>query len=193
MKRSQKGYNLALIIVVIAVLGVIFAGWNVISKKNSRNQDASNNTVTGTKPSELNNSNPTFPTENQYLNIPEAGIKIKLSNNILDAYYFISSKKDTNNLPVIYLSTHSLDTYPDCKASNDTSGIAAVATFKKGDTDPVVGDFSTAYPDSPLIKNLYYYTDAIQFDCTQQKNEDKFTQVRNELSSAYKNIESLSQ
>ncbi len=194
---DQKGFSGLeglLILVIVGIIGGV--GWFVYNSqkktastldKTSQSQGEPQKTVSKATP-------PTQQTASQsdYLNIKELGIRFKLTNNIKDAYYYVSSNKDSNNITTVYVSTHSVDAYPGCQASkNNGAGIAAIATYYQGETSPVAGDYSTTFPRAPKIGDLYYYIAGNQYDCTEQKNTDLYTKIHQEFMDAYTTIEKL--
>jgi Tfp pilus assembly protein PilV len=202
LQNNQSGFGIVevlLLIVLVAMIGG--AGYYVYAAQQKTKSTLDSAAISQSEPQKAAKKSTaatqsvtttTSPNASatKYLNVAELGIRIKLASNIQDAYYIISSKKDENGLPWVNLSAHSLDAYPNCKATTDT-GMASLGTFKQGDTDPVQGNFSTAYPDAPKINNLYYYASAIQYDCTQQKDSANYSTVRKELVDTYKTVEKI--
>jgi len=127
----------------------------------------------------------------QYLTIKELGIRFKLSAAIEDAYYAVKPNTIVNSKPVIALYMHSLDTYRLCAPAGDPDGVAGIATFTPGQTDPVHGDFATSFPNAPLINRLHYFIENEQFDCSQggSRNMDAISQA---FKAAYPTIEAYS-
>jgi Tfp pilus assembly major pilin PilA len=188
-KQSNQGGFAAVELVLIIVVIVLLAAVGYLVYKNQHKTT----TVTATTKSAAVATPVTTPKADttKYLNITELGVRIKLTANIQDAYYALSTKTYNNGLPWVYLSVHSLDNYSGCKATPEQPGLASVGTFKQGDTDPVTGDYSKAYPDAPKIGDLYYDVNGNQYDCTLQKDYVLYTNARTELLGAYKTIEKI--
>lgn len=129
----------------------------------------------------------------KYLNVPELGVRMKLTYNTEDAYYVIRQPVVAGGQPFAHLTTHSLDQYQGCSlsASNMYDGIAYIASFTKGQTDPVVGDYATAFPKAPLINGRYYYTGRGQYDCTNGNASSLLSNASHDFVNAYQTIESI--
>lgn len=184
-KHSQAGFGtfeVILIILIVAALG--FAGWLVWDK--NKKDDSKSSTETTTQ-SSTNNSN---ETEAQYLTIKELGIKMKLTSDILDAYYVVGATNSADEANA-RLSTRALDAYPACKPSSTEAGVAVIGSFKQGESSPVVGDYMTAYPKAPKIGDKYYYITGDQYDCTMRQDPALHDKVRKAFLDAYSTIEKL--
>ncbi len=194
MKNNQKGFSLIeaiLVFAIIAALGGV--GWFVYQSKNKTNQSLDKSAKAQNEPQKTpyGTDKSSQKETTQYLNITELKIRFKLTENTKDAYYHVSSNKDPNGIPYVYLSTHSLDAYAGCQASVDNSGVAAVGSFHDGESDEIVGDYLTAYPAAQKVNDLRYYIQGNQYDCTEQNKSDLYTQVRKDFISQYKTIEKL--
>lgn len=124
----------------------------------------------------------------KYLTIPEFGIRMKLTYNTQDAYYQISNSPVTHQPAFVRLTVHALDAYAGCSLSQD--GIAAIGSFTKGESDPVVGDYGKAYPLAPLIDGKYYYVARGQYDCTLGNASALLSDATHDFVNAYSTIES---
>lgn len=126
-------------------------------------------------------------TEN-FLEIPEYGIKFELTENIKDAYYL----PQTASKGYIYLKVHSLDSEEKCKS--DPSSTAAIA--RQGKNDPIPFDlsydeFKTRFSGAE-IGNYYYYIDLAQYACADSPTGRALLEkVRKEFSAASKTITAL--
>lgn len=181
-KHNQKGFGLVEALLITIAAGIVgFGGYYVwhIQHKNS--------TTSTSTPSKSPSTSATMPTSvpaqstQKFLTINEWGVRLKLNDTISDAYYFIPE-----NGKFVSLSVRSLNN-TDCKATAETDndvgvlkypGIAAIGTFKAGETSPIEGDYRTAYPKSPLIDDKYYYVTGNQYDCTKGSAYDLYQKVR---------------
>jgi hypothetical protein len=96
-----------------------------------------------------------------------------------------------NGKPVIALYLHSLDSYPLCTLAKNSDGVAAIATYIPGQTDPIHGDFSVSVPNAPLINELHYYIENAQFDCSDDAGSN-MTAMSQAFTAAYPTIEAYS-
>lgn len=124
----------------------------------------------------------------KYLNVPELGIRIKLTYNTQDAYYGIRNSTVSGQPPFVLLSVHALDKYSGCTTSQNNDGVAGISTFTKGETDPVYGDFGKTFPSAPLINGRYYFVTGDQYDCTERGASALHSNVRHDFINAYSTI-----
>ncbi|HEU4966451.1 MAG TPA: hypothetical protein VFT53_03135 [Candidatus Saccharimonadales bacterium] len=127
----------------------------------------------------------------KYLNIPELGIRMKLTYNTQDAYYAIRNSSVQGQPPYVLLSVHSLDQYLGCTTSQNNDGVAGISTFTKGETDPVYGYYGKTFPDAPLINGRYYFVTGDQYDCTEGGASALHSDVRGDFIKAYSTIEAI--
>jgi hypothetical protein len=73
-------------------------------------------------------------------------------------------------------------------ADSENAGIASIGSFKSGDSDPVHGDFRTAYPDAPEIAGYFYFVGGNHYDCTEGKARDLYGQARSDFIKSYSAI-----
>jgi type II secretory pathway pseudopilin PulG len=129
MKSNKKGFTLVevllLIIAFSLIVGIGFYVYNA-NKEDSQASSDTNGKVTETDKQSV--------PQKKYLKIKELGVKVELSDDIADAYYYV------NSTGYAYLSTRYFDTIKDfegCTASagvsGDGGGIAAVSSAKVGD------------------------------------------------------------
>lgn len=154
-KLNQKGMvgavEILLIVLVIGVLG--FVGWRVYDSKSEPSASETNT------PSATTEETETEEVANEYLEIPEFGVKIKLTPEIEDAYYVM----ETNDAGQQYasLSTQSVtDINEGCAADADVS-FGMVGYFTDPDATEVVFSQSTtnreAFPDAVMVDGKYYF------------------------------------
>jgi hypothetical protein len=197
MKNNQQGIAVLALIASIVLIGlIVFSGYVVINKQSNKTAKSSSLATTQNlhkkSGSQQNEAKQTDTTENtDFLFIKEAGIKIPLTANTKDAYYVISPQDSAGKPPSVKLSVHSLDGYPNCKATTDQGGIAGIFTFKEGDSNEVMGDIHTMYRQAPKIGDYYYAIDASQYDCTDGKNTELYSKAKHELADQYSNIQKL--
>lgn len=127
MTKGQKGFSAVeglLILIIVVLVGTV--GWYVGSSTKEANDTLNNATATSTSTPSKTSVSPS------YLVIKEKGIKFKLSNQIKDAYYHVSSDG------YIYLSLHRFDSMKGaegCAATDDGLGILALVSGKVGAED----------------------------------------------------------
>lgn len=193
-KRNQSGFSVIAVLLVILVVAVLAATGFVVYQHHKTTSAKStadtSQSQTTTKSQDTTSTQPAQATT-QYLTIPEQGIRIKLTANTEDAYYSIRNSPVTGQPPFVLLSVHSLDAYPGCGTSQGNDGIAGISTFTKGETDPVVGNFMTAFPNAPQIGGLYYYVDGSQYDCTEGKASTIYSNAKHDFIDAYSTIEKM--
>jgi len=124
----------------------------------------------------------------KYLDIPELGIRVKLTYNTAGAYYAVRNSSAQGQPPYALLSVHSLDQYSGCTTSQRNDGVAGISTFTKGETDPVYGDFGKTFPNAPLINGRYYFVTGDQYDCTEGGASALHSNVRHDFINAYSPI-----
>lgn len=175
-KLNSKGFTPLHILLVLVIVGIVGGtGWYVYSDKKAANKSAQNQQQSGAQ-----NNSPT--SEKKYLEIPEMGLKIELSEKIEDAYYAMNSGGWA------YLSVYAFDSYANCKANSET-GMAAVASGKVGDDN-----FGEPFTEAELeergtkIGDKYYWIDLAQSDCSADTNgengDPNFDAVRNSFTQA---------
>ena len=75
-----------------------------------------------------------------------------------------------------------------CAPADNPDGVAGIATFTPGQTDPVYGDFDTTFPSAPLIGGLHYYIVNEQFDCS-EGGSNNMSAISRAFKAAYPTIE----
>jgi len=124
--------------------------------------------------------------EQKYLDIPEFGVKLPLSENISDAYY-VTSPKYTN---FVYLKVHSLDNEPQCKS--DDSSTAALTRVGKDEINQMDNKKYSERYSGTTIGNYFYFIDLAQYVCAESsKGITKLDSVRKAFQDASQTIESL--
>lgn len=165
--HHQKGFTLVeglLVVLIVAALGA--GGWYMYSR--SQSNDTASTTSVQQKPK---------ASAKAYLAIPEAGIRLPLTEAIKDAYYSVRSEGDNK---YIHLSTRYFDNLKGFEAcrSNATSGeqgLAVVDSAKVGD-DHFGGPWTQAdleaFPNTK-IGDMYYWITGAQAVCW---NPDAFSE-----------------
>lgn len=124
--------------------------------------------------------------EQKYLDIPEFGVKLPLSENISDAYY-VTSPKYTN---FVYLKVHSLDNEPQCKSDN--SSTAALTRVGKDEINQMDNKKYSERYNGTTIGNYFYFIDLAQYVCAESsKGITKLDSIRKAFQDASQTIESL--
>lgn len=176
MKKNQKGFTLEYLLFA-GVIVVIVAAAIVLALSHHKKT----NTASSTR------QNSQTQTSQKFLDIKELGVRFKLSTSIDSAYYQVKSSS-RNGKPIIALYLHSLDAYSSCAPDNNLDGVAEVLTYTPGTTDPVVGNYSTSYPNAPLIDGLYYYIANEQSDCSKGQASN-MSAIGQAFTAAYPTIE----
>lgn len=194
MLKNSKGIA-ALEIVVISAVVLLLAGasWYFVSANQKPAKQQTENIQTSAPKDKATKENLSEKAAaNEYLKVPEMGIKLKLTENTKDAYYRLSERKDENGRPeYAMLSTKSLDAFPECTAYANHQGIASISKFKPGATDPVHGNFSESYPDAATIDGYGYFIAGNQYDCTMGKATELYAAVKKAFLESYPDIEPL--
>lgn len=186
MKLNKKGFTLVEVLLVIIALSLIVGvGFYVY---NSNKEDPQASSDTNTKVVETDKQP---VSQEKYLKIKELGVKIELSDDIADAYYYV------NSTGYAYLSTHYFDNIKDfegCTASGgaggDGGGIAAVSNAKVGDDH-----FGEAWTEDQLksisdtkIGDTYWWVEPSNGICWNQdtvaednKNVQRFSDTKRAL------------
>ena len=191
-KLNNKGFGLVGVLAVIVVLAVAGGvGTYVYHKHHKTNSTNSSSTSSNTgSTGKSGSSGDSTPPQQNYLVVKELGIRFKLSSVISTAYYTVKSSTQ-NGKPVIALYLHSLDSYPQCTPAQNSAGVAEIASFTPGQTDPVAGDFGTSYPNAPLINGLHYYIANEQYDCSGGKASN-MPAISQAFTAAYPTVEAYS-
>ena len=134
-KNNESGFSAVEIVMVIVIVGLIGAVGYLVYK----NQHKTTKTVVVTKAVKGPASKTTSSSLNSgsqagaasiltvslpaYMGVKESAIKIQLTSQISDAYYF-------NNGATILISVHSLDNIPGCIANNsiNSGGVVALSS-----------------------------------------------------------------
>ena len=136
LHHEESGFGTIETILVIIIVGIIgFTGWFVWDSS-QKTSDSLNSTVKSTEASATAKKSSATPTPKsaaatgKYLELPEWGVKFKLSANIEDAYYDKSASVSENN--GFNLRVHSLDAENDCKTGS--ASVASIARVDKSVT-----------------------------------------------------------
>jgi hypothetical protein len=147
---SRNGFTLIEALLIIIALGVITGvGFYVYNSVRPNEQTTTATTQQATQTA-----------TKKYLRIPEAGIKLELTDSIKDAYYVVGDGG------YIYLSTRYFDAVPGfekCKATSEypTSGVLGLEIAKVG--DPSLGgswtqaELEALDPKPQKIDETYYW------------------------------------
>lgn len=188
LHKSQRGFSsIELLLLLLLILLLIFLGWYVWSQKDKNKPESSNNTPAKTeqKKQEPAKAPASAPT---YLKIPEWGIKVKLSDNIKDAYY---DKNISTDMEAFSLRVKSLDNEADCK--NGAQSVAAI--FKVGKNQPDPQDETKTYPETQkgvTIGNDFYFINVAQYYCSEDKGvQTTLDKIRTAFTQASSQIEKL--
>lgn len=169
MKLNKKGFTLVeILLVIIAVTLVTGVGYYVLQ--------ANQNNKAETKP-----STPSTPASaKKYLEVKDLGIKFELTEDIKDAY-----------VSGAYLSIRHFDNlkgFENCRADQDSLGIAAVEHAKVGDDR-----FGSPWTEAELnqtaqakLGDTYYWVSKGQAACYDYENVPGTSQDIEKLSQATK-------
>lgn len=197
-KLNNKGFGFIGVLAVIVVLAAAGGAGAYVYHKNHKAKPAGNTSSSSRQSTQAGSTNtstgkgsgPGTPSQQNYLVVKELGIRFKLAPDISSAYYAVKSSSQ-NGKPVIALYLHSLDSYPQCTPAQNDAGVAEIETFTPGQVDPVAGDFSSSYPNAPLINGLHYYIANEQYDCSDGRASN-FSAIRQAFRTAYPTIEAYS-
>ncbi len=184
--KSKILILVGIIVVLILLSGAYFLGKNSVSNNLIVNNPSPTNSPTTTITA---TPTTTSAQTKNFLEIPEYGVKIALSENIKDAYYL----PETATKGYIYLKVHSLDLEAQCK--KDNSSTAAISRLGKNDQVPyemTYEEFTTQRATGVTIEDYFYYIDLAQYSCAETKaGQALLEKVRKEFSEAAKTIEKL--
>lgn len=190
MKKNEQGTSiieLLLILLILIILGLL--GWYIWQAKKDnkpKGSDASTPSSIPASKTEAQKKADTSQPAALYLKIPEWGIKIKLTDDIKDAYYDAAKQPDAFNLRV-----KSLDSETDCK----TGDLSVAAIFKVGKDEKYPQDETKTYAEAQkgvVIGDSFYFTGVAQYSCTQNAGyQTLLTKVRTAFTNASAVIEKL--
>lgn len=164
MKKDQKGFTLVEGIIVLAVILLIGGvGYYMYARQNS---DAAQTTESAKTNQQTTDKKEAGNSTQKYLDIPEAGVRLALTDSTKDAYYTVSEEGN------IYLSIHYFDKlkgFEGCTsdAMNGKQGIAALDHAKVGDDrfgSPWTQAGLEEFPNSK-ISDTYYWIAGSQAAC----------------------------
>ena len=196
-KTNQTGFaavEAVLIVVILAILGG--TGWFVWHSKQATDASLTNtaNSQPGIakKPAAPTSTKPvsSTATAQKYLVIKEWGVRMKLTDNLKDAYYVI--KPDTSSSA--FLSLQSLTAVaPECAPDKISVGVLFRQTTAEHDT--TVSEQTAPYGDV-RIGNYYYGYVGAQAGCFDSSNtaaENLFNslQPRSGFATAEKSLEAV--
>ena len=189
MRKNQRGFGgLAILLVILALVATVGAGYYVWQNQNKKDKTAAQSTA------QTDQSTPTPPTaqtvaDKNVIEIKELGIKITVPDSIKDLTYTYKTSKaaDDREMLVAYFSTQKLTNLDDKCSSSVNAPLGAIG--KVNGVYIAVG----AYDD--LVKQYpSYYLDygRPQSQCsdndTTQQLADK---LRDELKNSLSTIEEL--
>lgn len=167
LRKSQNGFSaIEILLLILLLLLLIFLGWYVWNKKESKPPANSSSNATPAKTETKATETPQSTVN--YLKIPEWGVKVKLSDDIKDAYY---DNKVTTNLSAFSLRVHSLDSETQCK--NDPQSLSTI--FKVGKDEPSDQDPTTTYAKMEkgvVIGDSFYFISRAQYNCTSDASKE---------------------
>lgn len=189
MKKNQNGFGVVEGLLALVIIGVIgFTGWYVLQSKSKTNKvldDAANSQPNPDKKAASPVAAPVQP-EVKYLEVPEYGVKFKLSPSIADAYY----EKNSDPIAGIALRVHSLDVEPDCKSGKNS--VAALLKVGKDEVNPLAEKKYSESMKGVVIGDYFYYIGNAHYSCVQDpKNQPLLDKVRVAFSEASSTIEKL--
>jgi hypothetical protein len=194
MKKNEKGFGIVEIILILVLLCFIGGvGWLVYQSSNNSSQPVTHNSQQSdnTAASTDQEVTQTPPVTDKFLEVPELGVKFKLSPDIIDAYYDPSSLRTGEDYANIELHVHALDSVPECK----TGSTAQISKMRNGVATPeVFGDgkkISDVYPGVTMGEYHYAIIPA-QYSCVDDKqNWPLLQKVRAAFRDASTTIEKL--
>lgn len=194
MKTNRSGFGMIAVIAILLSAGICLIGYKLISS-NRDNPNKNSPTVRQQLATPEDNGqkieSKSLEDTSNYLVIKELGVKLPLIEETKDAYYVVNKHEDPTIPPLVSLSVHSLDQFPDCRATTDNPGIAGISTFEDGQTNPVYGDFSVAFPEAPKIKGRYYFVTRGHYDCTLQQATETQDKARGSFAQSYSGIKEI--
>lgn len=181
--NNQKGFGVVEVILILIIVGIIgFTGWRVYEANKEISQSPVENS-TIKKETQLNDTEDIART--RHLEVPEMGVKIKLTDDIKDAYYETYSDK------AVSLKTKSLDSYGDCK-ENQLS-VVALIKVGKDEIDPMTDKKFSVNGSGVVVGESYYYIQGAQYACVDDDQAQLaiLSKVRAAFVDAAKSIEQL--
>lgn len=192
MKKREKGFTLVeglIILVVVILIGGV--GYFVFANRDSnKDKNDTNNQTSQQKDSEESADE----AEAKYLDIPEVGVRIKLTGAVEGAYYSVS------NEGYAYFSTHYFDNvegFEQCRsnAKGGEYGVAALTYAKVGD-DNFGSPWTQAEFDgfsNSKIGDTYYWINGAQATCWDNEkfpDSNPHVQKANEIRKAFTELSS---
>lgn len=170
MKRVIVG-----ILVAAIVAGAGYGGWRVLANKDSKNNNSRQQTQTPPK------------TEDSYLVFKEWGVRMKLSDDIKDAYYVYDDNRNT------YIGTKQMKNVSGCESKE----VMGIQRAKKGELigPSNVNDMLASTPGRLTNVGEYYYLfTASPFPCASRSDTigwNLLDKVRKSLEEATKKLEEV--
>ncbi len=177
-----SGSNIFIIILAILFIGAVTTAVIYMA---SGNQETSDNVAPSNSAASSDNQEPQKDTA-KYLTISELGLRIKLTDNIQDAYYVVGEAPTRGAEAPVHLSTRSLDAFAECAATETNRGVAVLNNYNVGESG---GTSGTTRPDTQTINGLRFDITGGQNDCTKGQNTELYTKVKQELVNSSKTIE----
>jgi len=168
VKKDQKGFTLVeglIALVVILLVGGL--GYYVYDRNSDDGKDTAKTTQADNKTTDETSSN----TDAKYLDIPELGVRLKLTSSVEDAYYTVSKEG------YVYLSVHHFDKvqgFEQCRsnATNGEYGLASLNHAKVGDDQfgrTLTQDDLEGFSNTK-IGDTYYWVGGSQAVCWDNSN-----------------------
>jgi hypothetical protein len=156
INKKQPGFitleSLLMAVIFLLVLGIGYYVWHA-NRQTNKLYTAATNTSSETANLKKEKLTPKPAAGQQYLIIKEWGVKLPLSNGILNAYYSVSSPQ--NPLDQMNLS---LDTLKQTQCKAEASPPSVIFRYTDKDMDPVSGNFmAQMYGTAHKIDKYYYY------------------------------------
>ncbi len=190
MKKNQAGFGVVEGLLVLVVAGIIgFTGWYVLQSKSKTNNALDNAANSQANPDKKTAAPVATQAQSEvkYLEVPEYGVRFKLSHDIADAYYQVNPEPTAG----ISLRVHSLDSEPECKTGR--TSVAGLIKVAKDEVNPLADNKKySEVMKGAIIGDYFYYIGNAQYSCVQDPNNQALLEkVRAAFAEASSTIEKL--
>jgi uncharacterized protein (UPF0333 family) len=162
MKKNQNGSTFVIVLMTVVVLGIIGGVGYMIYKNNTKQQAAAKTTAPAATATD------STQTATKYLDIPELGVKVALTNNTQDAYYVYSTE---GTQKIARISSRTITSFDSQCSPDNTASLTLISYSGPNETyvDPANDKsqpISQAYPNGVTVNGRYIVAMPAQGECT---------------------------